>query len=330
MSFIWPVMLFSLLIVPVSGLLYWRLQVRRQRYAANLGALGLVQSSVAKPPGWRRHLPAILYLSSLSLLSLAMARPEMQVSLPRIEGTVMLVFDVSASMAAQDLEPNRMEAAKVAAKALIEQQPSNIKIGVVSFSDGGLVVQNPTDDRAALYETIDRFKPQSGTSLSQGILLALNTSLADPDPDSNNSEGSPLPEPVLRGVYAPVVIVLLTDGENTEAPDPLEAAQVAIEQGVRIYTVGIGSRAGATLEIDGFNVYTQLNEDLLKQIAEMTEGEYFNADNNDDLQKVYENLDLQFVVKPEKMEITSLLAGLSFLVLLAGGGLSLVGLGRLP
>jgi len=330
MSFIWPVMLFSLLIVPVSGLLYWRLQVRRQRYAANLGALGLVQSSTAKPPGWRRHLPVILYLSGLSLLSLAMARPEMQVSLPRIEGTVMLVFDVSASMAAQDLEPNRMEAAKVAAKSLIEQQPSNIKIGVISFSDGGLVVQNPTDDRAALYETIDRFKPQSGTSLSQGILLALNTSLGDPDPDSNNSEGSPLPEPVLKGVYAPVVIVLLTDGENTEAPDPLEAAQVAIEQGVRIYTVGIGSRAGATLEIDGFNVYTQLNEDLLKQIAEMTEGEYFNADNNDDLQKVYENLDLQFVVKPEKMEITSLLAGLSFLVLLAGGGLSLVGLGRLP
>jgi Ca-activated chloride channel family protein len=331
MSFIWPMMLFSLLLVPVCGLLYWRLQVRRQRYAANLGALGLVRDSAARPLGRRRHLHTILYLTGLSMLSLAMARPELVVSLPRIEGTVILAFDVSASMAADDLEPNRMEAAKEAAAAFIEQQPGNIKIGVVAFSDGGLVVQTPTDDRAALSETINRLVPQSGTSLGQGILVALNASLADPDPESNsNTQGLPQSEPVLQGTFVPVVIVLLTDGENTDAPDPLEAAQVAIEQGVRIYTVGIGSREGTTVEIDGFNVYTQLNEGLLKQIAQMTEGEYFNAANEDDLREIYENLDLQFVVKPEKMEITSLLAGLSFLVLLVGGGLSLAWFGRLP
>jgi len=331
MSFLWPVMLFSLLLVPMCGLLYWRLQRRRQRYAARLGMLGIVRDQTAKPSGWIRHLPVILYLIGLALLAVAVARPQMVVSLPRIEGTVMLAFDVSASMAAQDMQPNRMEAAKAAAKNFIERQPNHIKIGVVAFSDGGLVVQTPTDDRTALAETIDRFIPQSGTSLGQGILVALNASLADPDPDPNtNPDGLALPEPVPQGTFVPVVIVLMSDGENTESPDPLDAAQVAIEHGVRIYTVGIGSSAGTTLEIDGFNVFTQLNDDLMRQIAQTTEGEYFNASNAEDLQAVYKNLDLQFTVKPEKTEITALVAGLSFLVFLAGGGIALVWFGRLP
>jgi Ca-activated chloride channel homolog len=333
MSFLWPWMLLSVLLVPLAGLLYWQLYRQRQRDAANLGSLGLVQDSKARPLGWRRHLPALFYLLGLGLLSLAIARPEMVISLPRIEGTVILAFDVSASMAADDMKPSRIEAAKVAAKAFIENQPPNIKIGVVAFSDGGLVVQTPTDDRIALAETVDRFMPQSGTSLGQGILVALNASLADPDPNPDSgteSQQSPLPEPPPTGTFVPVVIVLLTDGENTEAPDPLEAAQIAIEQGVRIYTVGVGSTAGTTLEIDGFNVFTQLNETLLNQIAQVTEGEYFNATNESDLKEIYENLGLQFAVKPEKMEITSLLAGLSFLIFLAGGGLSLMWFGRLP
>lgn len=244
----------------------------------------------------------------------------------------MLAFDVSASMGAEDMEPTRMEAAKVAAQAFVERQPDNIQIGVVAFSDGGLVVQPPTDDRAAIATTIERLMPQSGTSLGQGILAALNAALPQPESDQSDedTEIPPTPKPVPRGTFVPVVIVLLTDGENTDPPDPLEAAQTAIEQGVRIYTVGLGSTTGTTLEIDGFNVYTQLNEEILQEIALLTEGEYFSAENSEDLRTIYENLDPKFVVKAEKMEITSLLAGVSLFMLLVGGMLSLLWFGRIP
>jgi Ca-activated chloride channel homolog len=338
MTLIWPWMLLSLLLVPLGGLLYWRLLQRRKRIAANLGALGLVHTRAAKPEQpaqlldrWR-HLPTFFYLAGLALLAFAMARPEMVVSLPRIEGTVILAFDVSASMAADDMEPSRIEAAKSAAKTFIQEQTDNIKIGLVAFSDGGLVVQTPTDDQAVLTEAIDRFIPQSGTSLGQGIVVALNTALENTNPDGGNASdpSQPSPAPAARGPLAPAVIVLLTDGEDTGGPDPLEAAQVAIEQGVRIYTVGVGSREGAVLEIEGFNVFTQLNEGLLKDIAGLTEGKYYYAANESALHDIYKNLDVQFVVKPEKMEITSLLAGLSFITLIVGSVFSLVWLGRIP
>jgi Ca-activated chloride channel family protein len=131
-------------------------------------------------------------------------------------------------------------------------------------------------------------------------------------------------------MYAPAVIVLLTDGENNEDPDPLAAAQAAADRGVRIHTVGIGSAAGTTLNIDGFVVHTQLNETLLQQISELTGGTYYNAENEEDLQAIYENLDLQLVIKPEKMEVTSIFAGASILVLLTGGAFSLLWFSRLP
>lgn len=333
MSFIWPLMLFSLLLVPLCVYLYMRLQRRRHQYTLNLGALGDVQNSGPKPLGRRRHIPFILFILGFTLLLLALSRPQAVLSIPQIEGTVMLAFDVSASMAAEDLEPTRMEAAKEAAHAFVEEQPSNIKIGVVAFSDGGLVVQTPTDDRVAISATIDRLVPQSATSLGQGILVALNTLQSDPENPPGGEDSSQAPDPpapVPRGAFAPAIILLITDGENTEPPDPIEAAQTAIEQGVRIYTVGIGSPAGTELEIDGFRVYTQLNEDLLKQLAQQTEGEYYHASDADELRDIYENLDPGFVVKPEKMEITSILTGISLLFLLLGALTSLFWFGRIP
>lgn len=333
MTFIWPWMLFSLLLVPLLVLLYMQLQRRRKQYALNLGAMGIVSEGSAKPLGRRRHIPFALFTLGLGVLLFALSRPQMVLNLPQIEGIVMLAFDVSASMAADDLEPTRMEAAKAAAQTFVESQPNNIKIGVVAFSDGGLVVQTPTDDRVAIIETINRFVPQSGTSLGQGILVALNNISPNPEGDQTGNQDSgaaPLPAPVPPGAFAPAIIVLLTDGENTEPPDPLEAAQSSIAQGVRIYTIGIGSTSGTTVEIDGFNVFTQLNEDVLKQIAQMTEGEYFHAGDEDDLRAIYENLDPQFVVKAEKIEITSVLAGLSTLILLTGAFSSLLLFGRIP
>jgi Ca-activated chloride channel family protein len=333
MSFIWPWMLFSLLLVPVFVVFYMRLQGRRRLYASNLGSLGIVQDSGAKPLGRRRHIPFTLFLLGFTLLLFALSRPQMVLALPQVEGIVMLAFDVSASMAADDLEPTRMEAAKAAAQGFVEGQPNNIKIGVVAFSDGGLVVQTPTEDRVAILETVDRLVPQSGTSLGQGILVALNTLSSASDPaQSGNDDGlaAPTATPVPGGTFAPASIVLLTDGVNTEPPDPLEAAQTSIEQGVRIYTIGIGSTTGTAVEIDGFNIFTQLNEDILKQIAQMTEGEYYKAEDEEDLAAIYENLDPQFTVKPEKIEITSVLAGVSMLVLLLGAMTSLLWFGRIP
>jgi Ca-activated chloride channel family protein len=257
----------------------------------------------------------------------------MVLTLPQVEGIVMLAFDVSASMAADDLDPTRMEAAKEAAQTFIEGQPNNIKIGVVAFSDGGLVVQAPSEDRVAILETINRLVPQSGTSVGQGILVALNTLSRDRNSDQSkddNEQPELTPAEDLRGAFAPAIIVMLTDGENTEPPDPIEAAQAAIEQGVRIYTIGVGSTAGTVVEIDGFNVFTQLNEDVLKQIAQLTEGEYYHAVDENDLHAINEDLKPQFVVKPEKMEITSVLAGLSMFVMLLGAVTSLFWFGRIP
>lgn len=315
MTFIWPSMLLSLLLLPVAVFMYWRMLRRREQDLLRLGTLGIVSDLGQKPLRQAQALPRIIFLLGLTVLLFSTARPEMVLALPRIEGTVILTIDVSASMGADDFEPTRMQAAKSAAKGFVMGQPSTVQIGVVSFSDGGLVVQVPTDDREAILATIDRLVPQSGTSIGQGILVSLSA--------LGNLE------PVSGGVFAPALILMLTDGENTTRPDPLEAAQFAIERGVRIYTVGVGSATGATMQIDGFQIFTRLDEELLQNIAQLTEAEYFNAENEADLTAIYENVDLQFIVKPKKMEITSILAGLSMIVLLVGAALSLVWFGRI-
>ena len=184
-----------------------------------------------------------------------MARPQAVVSLPRQEGTVILAFDVSASMGATDLAPTRMEAAKAAAKDFVARQPSSITIGVVAFSDSGVSVQAPTNDQATVLSAIDRLAPQRGTSVAQGILASLKVIATAPSGAvrqrllhqriAPRRRPSPTPTPVPAGIHAPAVIVLLSDGENNEIPDPLAAAQAAADQGVRIYTVGIGSAAGS-------------------------------------------------------------------------------------
>lgn len=337
MSFLWPVMLFSLLLLPLLVVVYLRQQQRRQRLTASFRTLGRVDAAAKSTPNWQRHLPAALFLLGLMLLLLALARPQAVVSLPRIVGTVILAFDVSGSMAAEDLEPTRMEAAKAAARTFVEQQPPGILIGIVAFSDSGFTIQAPTDDRDAIFTTIDRLTPERGTALGSGILASLNALSADEDEAQSpflysdlTPVPTPTPTPMPDGTYASAVIVLLTDGENNEQPDPVAAAEEAANRGVRIHTVGLGSTTGTTLEVEGFLVHTQLDEALLQQIAQITDGTYYNAANEEDLQAIYANLKPELVIKAEKMEVTSLLAGISVLVMLLGGGFSLFWLGRLP
>jgi Ca-activated chloride channel homolog len=336
MTFIWPAMLISLSVIPLLVLLYLRIQRRRQRLIASFNSLGFEQNADSSRHASRRHIPMVFFLVGLAILLVTLARPQAVVSLPRIEGAVILVFDVSGSMAATDLVPTRMEAAKAAARNFVKSQPVSIQIGVVAFSDSGLSVQVPTNDQAAILAAVDRLAPANGTSLANGILASLNTIAAmnaDPAPSYYSNltpEPTHTPTPMPLGKYSPAVIVMLTDGENNEDPDPLAAAQAAADRGVRIYTVGIGSPQGTTLEVDGFNIHTQLNEQLLTQISQITGASYYNAESEQDLLKVYDDIAAQLVVKPEKMEITAILAGVGFIVLLIGSIFSLFWLNRLP
>jgi Ca-activated chloride channel family protein len=329
MTFIWPWMLSTLLLVPLFVGGYLRLLSARQQAVADLGPLGVVQDSAGRLPGRQRHVPAAFFLSGLALLFFGTSRPEVFLDLPRVEGTVILAFDVSNSMAADDLEPTRMEAAKAAARTFVENQPPTIRIGVVAFSNGGLILQPPTDDEAAVLEAIERLSPQGATSLGQGIFTALNAIAGEAIPidPAAIEEGTPALD---IGSYPSSVILMLTDGENTSTPAPLQIAQLAAEAGVRIYPVGIGSAEGAVLQIDGFNVFTQLNEEALQQIASLTNGTYYHAADEETLQSIYNNVDLQLTTRGEKTEVTAILAGFGLLLFLIGGTLSLLWMGRMP
>ncbi|MDQ6693706.1 MAG: VWA domain-containing protein [Chloroflexota bacterium] len=339
MTFIWPTMLILLLAVPALVVLYVRGQQRRRRLLVYYGHAGVGASQGSERGlGARRHVPSAIFLVALTILIVALARPQATVGLPRLEGTVILAFDVSASMGADDIKPTRLEAAKAAARDFVAHQPSSVQIGMVSFSEGGFSTQAPTSDQAAILTAISRLSLQSGTSVAHGIDASLKAiQLITNPPLSLSTRGTPgpggqvpTPSPVPKGTYGSAVIILLTDGENNENPDPMELAQTAAQQGIRIYTVGLGSASGATLHLKGFTVVSRLDEQTLKQIADLTGGTYYNADNETDLQTIYNNLNPQLIIKPQQMEITSLFAGAGLLVMLAGGTLSLLWLGRLP
>ncbi len=339
MSFIWPSLLLALFSVPLLMLLYLQMQGRRRRFAARYGSLGLVHDALGSGIGIRRHIPAMIFLAGITVLIFSLARPQATLGVPKIEGTVILTFDVSGSMAANDFQPTRMEASKAAARQLVENQPSAVAIGVVVFSDGGISVQPPTHDRAETLATIARLVPRRGTSIGNGILVALNTIAVDAgDPPILNTSGpsetmspesiAPIPSP--QGWYPSAAIVLLTDGENTEEPDPIASANIAADLGVRVYTVGIGTAEGTIIEVEGFSVHTRLDEPLLQYIASTTGGQYYNAGNEEELQKIYDDLEPKLSIKPEEIEMTSIFAGLGMIVFLIGGMLSLLWFGHVP
>ena len=336
MSFIWPILLVILFCVPLLVLLYLRIQARRRRFVARYGSLGLVHDAIGKGIGVRRHIPAMIFLAGITILIFSLARPQATISLPKIEGTVILTFDVSGSMVADDLKPTRMEAAKAAAQQFVENQPAGILIGVVAFSDGGISVQPPTENREETLATIERLVPRRGTSIGNGILVSLNTIAVDAgDPPILNAAGPAAtpdvaPTAVPQGWYTSAVIVLLTDGENNESPDPVMAADLAADLGVRIYTIGIGTAAGATIEVEGFTVHSQLDEPMLQYIAQTTGGAYYNVGNEEDLSRIYDDLQPKLSIKPQQMEMTSIFAGMGMLVFLIGGALSLLWFGHVP
>lgn len=338
MSFIWPTMLLLLAAIPLGVVLYRSREARRRQRIAALGNLGLGSAGTVAVgrAAVRRRIPAVLMLVGVTVLVLALARPQSVVSTPRFEGTVILSFDVSGSMAADDMAPTRMEAAKAAARAFVARQPPSILTGVVAFSDSGFSMLVPTGDEAEVLAAIDRLDPERGTSVARGILSSLTAiAAADRDPAEGfytNRSPDPvtLPDVVPAGTFVPAAIVLLTDGENNQRPDPLEAAQAAADRGVRIFTVGIGTAEGTILEVEGFKVHSRLDEPSLQRIADMTGGAYYTATDPTELEEIYKSIETRLVLRPEATEVTSLFAGFGIVLLVVGGLAGMVWLGRFP
>lgn len=334
MSFIWPSLLFLLLIIPLLLWFYFRAQRQRRAFAMNYGSLGVAGATTKA--GVRRHIPAFIFFLAIMILIVSVARPQANVKVPKLEGTVMLTFDVSASMSADDLKPTRMEAAKAAAREFIKNQPSYVAIGVVAFSDGGLQVQPPTTEHDKTLDTINRLTPQRGTSLGNGMLVALNSiavNAGDPPflKTSNLADPSAAqPAATPQGWYPSSAIVLLSDGENNQSPDPAQVADLAANLGVRVYTIGLGQPQGAVIKIEGFSIQTQLDEKTLKDISATTGGTYYSAANQDELSQIYHALKPKLFIHSEDIEVTAIFAGVGVLFSLLAGALSLLWFGRVP
>ena len=325
MTFAWPWMLVGLVALPLLVQGYRRLLDRRADRRRELAALGLV--APAAITGRRRHLAPALFLAALALLLVGLGRPQATVAEPRREGTVVLAFDTSGSMAATDLAPTRMKAAQRAARAFVGQQPASIRVGVVAFGESGLITAQPTLDRAKVLAAIDRLAPQGGTALGRGLQTSLSA-IAGKTVQLNQDDGGVEAAGQALGYYGSAAVILLSDGENTDGPDPLAAAELASTAGVRVYPIGLGSPQGTVLKVGGFQVATALNEPILRRIADTTDGRYYAAADERALADVYDSIDLTWTVQARRIEVTGLLAGAAALLLLLGAVLSIAWYGR--
>ena len=338
MSLLWPEMLWALLAVPALVLLYRWLLHRRKRSTVRLASVALVRQAMGKGPGWRRHVPPLLLLGAVTVLLLASARPTAKLKLPSQQETIILAMDVSGSMRATDVQPNRLVAAQEAAKAFIAALPRNVRIGVVSFAGAAAVVQPPTLSREDVVAAIDRFQLQRGTAIGSGLILSLATLFPDDGIDISQITGQrPMPgdkkekkpfTPVEPGSYSSAAVILLTDGQRTTGPDPLEAAKMASERGVKVYTVGVGTKGGEIIGFEGWSMRVRLDEDTLKAIATQTRANYFYAGTAEDLKQVYAGLSSRLVVETRETEVTALFAVLGALLAVAAAGLSVWWFGR--
>jgi Ca-activated chloride channel family protein len=338
-TFVWPEMLWLLLAAPALVAVYLLLLRRKKRAALRYASLSLVREAMGAGQRLRRHLPPLLFLVALTTMLLAVARPAAIVRLPSQQQTILLAMDVSGSMRARDVEPNRLVASQQAARAFVADLPSSVRVGVVSFAGTAAVVQAPTHNRDDVLSAIDRFQLQRGTAIGSGIILALATlfpeaginvseaiygsSFRTPALDPTRPEPKPF-TPVPPGSYTSAAIILLTDGQRTTGPDPMEAAKMAADRGVRVYTVGVGTPQGEVIGFEGWSFRTRLDEDTLKAIADRTRGEYFYAGSAVDLKKVYRTLSAKLVFEKRQTEVTALFAAAGAILATAAAFLSLL------
>ncbi len=350
MPFLWPEFLWLLLAVPLLVLLYVLLLRRRKKFALRYASLSLVKDALGAGGRWRRHVPPLLFLIALTLMIASIARPTAVLTLPSQQETVILAMDVSGSMKAKDVEPTRLIAAQNAARTFVADLPAKTRIGVVEFAATASLVQSPTHSREDVLAAIDRFQLQRGTATGSGILVSMATLFPDAginvsdfiygtglephrgrslDNKKEAEKEKPEFKPVPPGSYSSAAIILLSDGQRTTGPDPLKAARLAADRGVRIYTVGIGTQDGEVTTFEGWSFRARLDEETLKEIASMTLGEYFYAGSAADLKKVYQTLTSRMVLETKQSEITALFAAVATAFALAAGALSLLWFNRI-
>ncbi len=337
MKFLWPQMLWWLLVVPVLIGLYVVWLRRRKKGAIRYSSLDLVRQAIGPAERIKRHLPPALLLIALVVMIVAMARPTANITLPSQQQTIVLAIDVSLSMGATDVDPNRITAAKAAARAFVEERPPNARIGIVAFGASASLVQPPTESKDSLLAAIDRFDLQRGTATGSALYVSLATLFPNENidveslifPGGLSSGGSRSKreigkateptkfQPVQPGSNTTSVIILMSDGRRTTGPEPLDAAKMAADHGVRVFTVGFGTAAGGLIGFEGWSVYVRLDEETLKAVADVTRGEYFYAGTAADLHRVYQHLNSKLVLEKKNVEVSALVSAAAALLLLA-------------
>ncbi len=360
MTFLAPLLLLGLLIVPVLIGLYVVVQRRRSRYAVRFTNLDLLANLAPRRPSWRRHVPTAIYLGAVALLVLGLARPTMVVAVPREDATVLLAIDVSGSMKATDVQPTRLDAAREAARSFIDQLPAGIRVGIVAFASRPVTLVSPTDDRAELEHALDGLKALDGTAMGDALMQVLDiaeeiqassgatattpsaAASGDPSasaapeasaaPDASAAPGSATDSPNDQPLVA---AILLSDGANSVGQaDPISAAERAATLGVPIYTIALGTANGEVTVEDQFGQPVTLqvppDTETLAQIAEITSATAFDAPTAQDLQAVYDNLQSRVGSTEEQQEVTAWFAAAALILVVVGAGLSAVWFGRLP
>jgi Ca-activated chloride channel homolog len=323
-----PERLLALLLLPAVVAAYVISRRRRRLRTAALATQGLVTNSGARPRSRGRHLPFALLLAALAVLVFASARPMTTIRTPKREATVVLAIDVSNSMAATDVKPSRLGAAKMAAQDFVRQQPAGVRIGVVAFGPTAVIVQPPTLAHSDALQAIKDLSLGGGTSLEAGILTSLDAIAGKTLRINQAALAQDNSGEVDIGYYGGSTIVLISDGEDTSQADPVTMARVASFAGVRVQTVGVGTVAGTTVHIGGFYVATALDSQTLKAVATVTNGSYHQVDDPAGLEAISKEIDLHFTVVTQYTEITALFAAAAVLLLVAGALVSTFWFGR--
>jgi Ca-activated chloride channel homolog len=330
MTFLWPEMLWFFGVVPLLVLAYWLILKKNRKLAVRYASLSILKAA-APGRSLRRHVPPALFLLAVVGMLFAVARPATVISLPSQHDVVILAIDVSGSMRADDVKPSRIVAAQAAARAFVRDTPRSTRIGVVAFAGSAMLVQAPTGEREPIRAAIDGLQLQNATAVGEAILTSLKAIFPDQDFEVRkpSAASGSTANAVAPGSYGSAAIILLTDGQTTTGPDPVDAARLAADRGVRVYTVGIGTPQGQILTGEGWSIRVRLDEDALKAVADLTRGEYFFAGDALDLKKVYETLTTRLVMEKRQTEVTALFSAIATSLALISAALSLAWFNRL-
>jgi Ca-activated chloride channel family protein len=315
-SFQAPLLLLSLLVVPLFWLALAGERRRRRKYAVRFPAAATVAAVAGGAPAWRRWVPAALFLAALGALLISLARPQKTVAVPIERASVMLLIDSSGSMQATDVRPTRLDAARNAARTFLGQVPSAVQVGVISYRGFVDTVQRPSGDREATQSVLDGLVADGGTATGEALAAAI--------PELKRVKGR-------DGRRAPGAIILLSDGRTTEGRDPVEVARLARREHIPVYTVALGSPGATIPSPAGFgSIPVPPDPETLREIAKVTGAQAFKVDEASALKNVYKRLGSRLGTKSEHRQVTSGFAGVGALLLALALGLSLRWRARLP